>query len=121
MKNPNTRQPDSVSGSVGHEGVDKPMNDPMGTESSPLDTDKLTDSETSAADALTQSDDIDPDGLVDTSDGLTQGVTPMHRQNIDESRIDEVLVEDALADKDYPSIRDIAANDAVKHSHEDDL
>lgn len=99
MKNPNTRQPDSVSGSVAHEGVDKPMNDPMGTENSPLDT----------------------DNIIDNDSAVTEGLTPMHRQNIDEARVDEVLVEDALDDKDYPSIRDIADNDAVQHSHEDDL
>lgn len=50
-----------------------------------------------------------------------QGLTPIHRQNIDEQRAEEVLVEDSLDDKDYPTIRDIAADDAVEHSHEDDL
>lgn len=54
-------------------------------------------------------------------DGIVEGLTPMHRQNFDESRVDEVLVEDNLDDADYPTIRDIADKDAVKHSHEDDL
>ena len=58
---------------------------------------------------------------IDEDDTPKQGVTPMHRQNIDESRVDEVLVEDALDDEDYPSIRDIADTDAVAHSHNDDL
>lgn len=49
-----------------------------------------------------------------------EGVTPIHRQNIDEARIDEVLVEESLEDTDYPDIRDIADDDAVSHSHEDD-
>ena len=109
MKNPNTRQPDSVSGSVGHEGVDKPMNDPMGTQNSPLDTDNIIDNDSAVTEGQTD------------SEGVSEGLTPMHRQNIDEARVDEVLVEDALDDKDYPSIRDIADNDAVQHSHEDDL
>ena len=51
----------------------------------------------------------------------TQGLTPMHRQNIDESRIDEVLVEDNLDDKDYPSIVDIADRDAAKISNDDNF
>ena len=49
-----------------------------------------------------------------------EGLTPMHRQNIDESRIDEVLVEDSLDSTDYPDIRDIADEDAVSQSHEDE-
>lgn len=48
-----------------------------------------------------------------------EGLTPMHRQNIDEARIDEVLVEDSLDSTDYPDIRDIADEDAVSQSHED--
>ena len=52
---------------------------------------------------------------------VSEGLTPIHRQNIDESRIDEVLVEDNLDDKDYPTIRDIADNEAVEHSFDDDL
>ena len=67
--------------------------------------------------ANTQNDTID-EVLGDT---VNQGVTPIQRQNIDESRIDEVLVEDNLDDKDYPTIRDIADEDAVEHSFSDDL
>lgn len=48
-----------------------------------------------------------------------EGLTPMHRQNIDEARIDEVLVEDSLDSTDYPDIHDIADEDAVSQSHED--
>lgn len=51
---------------------------------------------------------------------LQQGLTPAHRQNIDESRVDEVLVEDSLDNEGYPEIRDIADNDAVSQSHEED-
>lgn len=55
------------------------------------------------------------------NDGPTEGLTPIHRQNFDESRVDEVLVEDNLDDTGYPTIRDIADDDAVQHSHDDDL
>ena len=61
-------------------------------------------------------------GLDSIDEGETpeQGLTPMHRQNIDESRVDEVLVEDTLDDKDYPEIRDIADDDAVSQSYDDE-
>jgi len=73
---------------------------------------------------------IDNDDVIDNSAGFdnsqagndaTQGLTPMHRQNIDEARVDEVLVEDNLDDSDYPDIVDIADRDAAEHSNEDDL
>lgn len=128
MKNPKAPQQDPVSGTIAHEGVNKAMNDPMGTASSAaadLDTDKLTDSETSVADAFTDSDRIDPDSLTnemaeDGQDNVQEGLTPMHRQNIDDSRIDEVLVDDSLDNKNYPNIRDIADDDAVEHSFDDE-
>lgn len=62
---------------------------------------------------------IDLDSI-NEEDNLQQGLTPMHRQNIDESRVDEILVEEALDDKDYPDIRDIADDDAVNQSFEDE-
>jgi len=49
-----------------------------------------------------------------------QGLTEMHHQNIDEARIDEVLVEEAIQGSHYPDIRDIADDDAVAHSHDDE-
>lgn len=52
------------------------------------------------------------------TDELTEGLTPVHRQNINEARIDEILVEDALDDKDYPTIRDIADDDAVEFTND---
>lgn len=73
---------------------------------------------------------IDNDDVIDNSAGFnnsevgtdaTQGLTPMHRQNIDEARADEVLVEDNLDDSDYPDIVDIADKDAAEHSNNDDL
>ena len=62
---------------------------------------------------------------IDTDSGLDgmaaeQGLTEMHHQNIDEARIDEVLVEEAIQGSHYPDIRDIADDDAVTHSHDDE-
>ncbi|WP_299185531.1 hypothetical protein [uncultured Psychrobacter sp.] len=73
---------------------------------------------------------IDDDDVIDNSVGFdnsqagseaTQGLTPMHRQNIDEARVDEVLVEDNLDDKDYPDIVDIADTDAAERSNDDNF
>ncbi|TXD97149.1 hypothetical protein ES754_09115 [Psychrobacter frigidicola] len=73
---------------------------------------------------------IDSDETLDDSAGFsnsqvgsdaTQGLTPIHRQNIDESRIDDVLVQDNLDDSDYPNIVDIADKDAAGYSNNDDL
>lgn len=70
------------------------------------------------------------DDVIDNSAGFnnsevgtdaTQGLTPIHRQNIDEARVDEVLVEDNLDDKDYPDIIDIADRDAAKVSNDDNF
>ncbi len=68
-------------------------------------------------------DELDTNGMHLEGDAneAQEGLTPMHRQNIDEARVDEVLVEDALDDKNYPNIADIADPDAVEHSHENDL
>lgn len=51
----------------------------------------------------------------------TQGITPMHRQNVDEARINEVLVEENLDDDDYPDIVDIADKDAAEISNDDNF
>lgn len=51
----------------------------------------------------------------------TQGLTPMHRQNIDEATIDNVLVQDNLDDSDYPDIVDIADPEAAERSNDDDF
>ncbi|WP_352336777.1 hypothetical protein [Psychrobacter sp. 16-MNA-CIBAN-0192] len=73
---------------------------------------------------------IDDNDNIDNSEGFSNsqagsdavdGLTPMHRQNIDESRIDEILVEDNLDDIDYPDIVDIADRDAARYSNDDDL
>ena len=47
------------------------------------------------------------------------GLTPIHRQNIDEQRIDELLVEDSFNEEHYPTIGDIADPDAADESYKD--
>lgn len=73
---------------------------------------------------------IDNDDVIDNTAGFnnsevatdaTQGLTPMHRQNIDEATIDNVLVQDNLDDSDYPDIVDIADKEAAEHSNDDDF
>ncbi|WP_201598244.1 hypothetical protein [Psychrobacter vallis] len=73
---------------------------------------------------------IDNNDVIDNSAGFdnsevgtdaTQGLTPMHRQNIDESRVDEVLVQDNLDDSHYPDILDIADREAAERSNDDDF
>ena len=73
---------------------------------------------------------IDNDDIIDNTAGFdnsevgtdaTQGLTPMHRQNIDESTIDNVLVQDNLDDSDYPDIVDIADPEAAERSNDDDF
>jgi hypothetical protein len=73
---------------------------------------------------------IDNDDVIDNSAGFDnsqvgseamQGLTPMHRQNVDEARVDEVLVEDNLDDDDYPDIVDIADTEAAERSNDDNF
>ena len=73
---------------------------------------------------------IDNDDVIDNSagfdnsqagSGATQGLTPMHRQNVDEAQVDELLVEGNLDDSDYPDIVDIADKNAADHTNNDDL
>lgn len=51
----------------------------------------------------------------------TQGLTPMHRQNVDEATVENVLVQDNLDDDTYPSIVDIADKEAAERSNDDDF
>ncbi|MDN5566995.1 MAG: hypothetical protein L0G25_09310 [Psychrobacter sp.] len=73
---------------------------------------------------------IDNDEVIDNAvgfnnseagSGAIQGLTPVHRQNIDESRIDELLVEENLNKAKYPDIVAIADEDAAQVSNGDDL
>ena len=73
---------------------------------------------------------IDNDDVIDNSAGFdnsevgtdaTQGLTPMHRQNLDESRVDELLVQDNLDDSDYPDTMDIADREAAERSNDDNF
>lgn len=71
--------------------------------------------------------DIDPDNFnVELDDEALSashiaagesGLTAIHRQNIDEQRIDELLVEEGINEDHYPSIRDIADPDAADDSY----
>ncbi len=71
---------------------------------------------------------FDNDDVIDNTAGFsnsevgtdaTQGLTPMHRQNIDEAQVDELLVEGNLDDNDYPDIVDIADRDAAERTNDD--
>ncbi len=73
---------------------------------------------------------FDNDDVIDNTAGFdnsevgtdaTQGLTPMHRQNIDEATIDNVLVQDNLDDSNYPDIVDIADREAAERSNDDDF
>ncbi|MBH0005064.1 hypothetical protein [Psychrobacter sp. SWN149] len=72
----------------------------------------------------------DNDDVIDNSVGFNnsevgtdaiQGLTPAHRQNIDESRVDEMLVQDNLDDRDYPDSMDIVDREAAERSNDDDF
>jgi hypothetical protein len=45
----------------------------------------------------------------------------MHRQNVDEATVENVLVQDNLDDDTYPSIVDIADKEAAERSNDDDF
>ncbi|MGM8872519.1 hypothetical protein ACS8E3_12615 [Psychrobacter sp. 2Y5] len=73
---------------------------------------------------------FDNDDVIDNSAGFdnsevgtdaTQGLTPMHRQNVDEATVDNVLVQDNLDDDNYPNIVDIADKEAAERSNDDDF
>lgn len=86
--------------------------------------DQLVDLENPMLHTIENNDVIDNSAGFDNSEvgsEATQGLTPMHRQNIDEARVDEVLVEDNLDDSDYPDIVDIADSEAATHTNSDDL
>ncbi|WP_435950293.1 hypothetical protein [Psychrobacter sp. DM8] len=106
---------------------------PLPEEMDGIDSNKSMDMETD--DQLVDLDNpmlhtINNDDVIDNSAGFdnsevgtdaTQGLTPMHRQNIDEANIDNVLVQDNLDDSDYPDIVDIADSDAAENSNDDDF
>lgn len=73
---------------------------------------------------------FDNNDVIDNSAGFdnsevgtdaTQGLTPMHRQNVDEATVDNVLVQDNLDDDNYPNIVDIADKEAAERSNDDDF
>ncbi|MFW2178422.1 MULTISPECIES: hypothetical protein [unclassified Moraxella] len=71
--------------------------------------------------------DIDPDNFeVELDDEFLSslhigteesGLTLTHPQDMDEARIDEVLVEDSFNEQHYPTIQDIADPEAVEESY----
>ena len=86
--------------------------------------DQLIDLDDSMMHTIDDNDDLDDDvGFSNSQVGTDaiQGVTPVHRQNIDESRIDELLVEENLNKDKYPDIVTIADEDAAQTSNSDDL
>ena len=106
---------------------------PLPEEMDSIDSHKSTDMERD--DQLIDLDDamlhtITNDDVVDNTAGFdnsqvgtdaVQGLTPMHRQNIDESTIDNLLVQDNLDDNHYPNIVDIADEEAAERSNENDF
>lgn len=106
---------------------------PLPEEMDSIDSHKSTDMERD--DQLIDLDDamlhtITNDDVVDNTAGFdnsqvgtdaVQGLTPMHRQNIDESTIDNLLVQDNLDDSHYPNIVDIADEEAAERSNENDF
>ena len=106
---------------------------PLPEEMDSIDSHKSTDMERD--DQLIDLDDamlhtITNDDVVDNTAGFdnsqvgtdaVQGLTPMHRQNIDESTIDNLLVQDNLVDNHYPNIVDIAVEEATERSNENDF
>ncbi|WP_367104664.1 hypothetical protein [uncultured Psychrobacter sp.] len=73
---------------------------------------------------------FDNDDVIDNTAGFdnsevgtdaTQGLTPMHRQNVDEQQVPDLLVEGNLDDDDYPDIADIADSEAAERTNDDDF
>ena len=79
--------------------------------------DQLIDLDDAMLHTITNDDVVDNTAGFDNSQVGTdavQGLTPMHRQNIDESTIDNLLVQDNLDDSHYPNIVDIADEEAAE-------
>ncbi|SLJ83692.1 hypothetical protein [Psychrobacter sp. DAB_AL43B] len=112
MEHSKTPLPEEMNGIASHKSADMDSND------------QLVDLDNPMLHTIDNDDVIDNSAGFDNSEVGTdaiQGLTPMHRQNIDESRIDELLVDDNLDDSDYPDIVDIADRDAAKLSNDDDF
>ena len=112
MDNSKKPLPEEMNGIASHKSADMDSND------------QLVDLDNSMLHTINNDDVIDNTAGFDNSQAgteATEGLTPMHRQNIDESTIDNVLVQDNLDDSDYPDIVDIADKEAAEHSNDDDL
>ena len=101
------------------------MNEIASHKSTDMDkSDQLLNLDDSMLHTITNDEVIDNSAGFDNSEagsGAVQGLTPMHRQNIDESTIDNILVQDNLDDSDYPDIIDIADKEAAERSNDDDF
>ena len=112
MEHSKTPLPEEMNGIASHKSADMDTND------------QLVDLDNPMLHTIDNNDVIDNSAGFDNSEVGTdaiQGLTPMHRQNIDESRIDELLVDDNLDDSNYPDIIDIADRDAAKLSNDDNF
>ncbi|WP_133105479.1 hypothetical protein [Psychrobacter sp. 201] len=118
MEHSKTPLPEDMNHIEGDENIDNDIDegqDNQGSQEVDLDNPMLH---------VIDNDDFDDDAGFNNSQvgsDATQGLTPVHHQNIDESRIDELLVEENLDDSHYPSIADIADKDAAKLSHDNDF
>lgn len=110
MDNSKKPLPEEMNSIASHKSTDMDSND------------QLVDLDNSMLHTIDNDDVIDNTAGFDNSQagtGATEGLTPIHRQNIDESTIDNVLVQDNLDDSDYPDIVDIADKEAAEHSNDD--
>jgi hypothetical protein len=118
MEHAKTPLPDEMNHIEGNENIDNDIDedqDNQGSQEVDLDNPMLH---------VIDNNDVDDDAGFNNSQvgsDATQGLTPVHHQNIDESRIDELLVEEHLDDSHYPDIVDIADKDAAKLSHDNDF
>lgn len=53
------------------------------------------------------------DRLNNALDNIDDGLTPMVQSQLDEQEIDNLLVEEGINEDHYPSIRDIANDNAI--------
>ncbi len=112
MENPKTPLPEEMDGIDSNKSTDMDKDD------------QLVDLENPMLHTFDNDDVIDNTAGFNNSEvgtDATQGLTPMHRQNVDEAQIDELLIEGNLDDDDYPDIIDIADKDAAEHTNNNDF
>ncbi len=110
MENPKTPLPEEMQSIASHKSTDMNQND------------QLVDLDNPMLHTFDNEDVIDNSAGFSNSEvgtDATQGLTPMHRQNVDEAQISELLVEGNLDDDDYPDIVDIADRKAAERTNDD--